>query len=233
MHSENATTIEWSSNHKTVVFVPVVHVAKPEFYSSVKSIIKTYKEKGYIVFYEGTKMNAIDDSISNTLANKNYVKQFYRGPANKDSIAQDVYKRKINKMVGLTLDSTGYAKYFHQKKIFKSMISQPSHSMLGIDQPDLLVDIPQNKLVDTYEKMYGEILLEQLDFQIAPNGIYPKRLRLPKQKVRTIIIDYRNRYLANSIQNSTHQYILVIYGFVHEEGTFTILHQLDNSWKRN
>lgn len=99
MKSKGATVSEWSAGDKTVLFVPMIHMAKPDFYSSVKKIIESKKAEGFIVYYEGTKMKDIDDAIKKQLLDKPYLK-YYHGPQHIDSICLFIYKKKlINSLV--------------------------------------------------------------------------------------------------------------------------------------
>ena len=112
------------------------------------------------------------------------------------------------------------------------MVVQPSHKELGVDQQDKNVDVANNQMVDRYEELYGEILLEEADFTVMPNSTYPRALRLPKDKVKSVLVDYRNEYLAQYIQSSTDKKILVLFGMGHMEGTFKQLRSLDVTWRK-
>jgi len=61
---------------------------------------------------------------------------------------------------------------------------------------------------------------------------YPKSLKLPKDNVKSILINYRDEYLAQRIQASTDKKILVLFGMAHMEGTFEQLRSLDKRWRK-
>jgi hypothetical protein len=199
---------EVANKNKTLAFIPMHHVGKPEFYEGVKKAIGQYKARGYTVYYEGTGWKS-----------------------NMDSLTAGRYERKFRKMLGVYVDTTGYAHYFHEKGLFKNLVDQPRYYQLGIDSNDVNVDIRKYELVDAYEKKYGEIKLEPIDNALGLDQSYPRNLRLPRKKVMSIIIDHRNEFLASFIQNSAHKKIVVIYGEEHLKGTIRLLKQADSSWK--
>ena len=209
MHQKGARIVEMKSNNKTVEFIPMHHVGKKEFYDEVRDIVQAFKQDGFIVYFESSRMEPM-----------------------KDSVALDGYERKFRRMLGLYLDTNGYVHYLHDKGLFKKMVDQPKYRDLGVTGSDLRVDIPKNKLVDAYENKYGKIELYQVDTATPLTGKYNTRLKLPKKKVRDIIINYRNQHLADYIQNSKDKKIIVIYGEDHLEGVFEDLKKTDHSWKK-
>jgi hypothetical protein len=231
MKSKRATVSEWKAEDKTVLFIPMIHIANPDFYNSVRKIIESKKAEGFIVYYEGTKMKAVDDTIKKQLLDKPYVK-YYHGPQHIDSICQVVYRKKINKFIGFIPDSTSRQLYIPKKGFFSGMVVQPTPKVLGTDHNDRNVDVGDNEMVDTYEKWFGEIMLEEADFTIMPGSSYPKSLRLPKDNVKSILINYRDEYLAQRIQASTDKKILVLFGMAHMGGTFEQLKRLDKRWHK-
>ena len=230
MKSKNVTYEEWGIESKTVVFIPMAHLANPDFYNSVKNLVKKKKEEGFIVYYELTRMNEIDDTSKQKLLKKSYIK-YYRGHDHIDSISQMIYKKKMAKFLGFFPDSNVYRRLIPDKGFFKGMISQPNYKQLGLDDFDKHADVRINKLIDKYEELFGEIMLEEKDFNISLNSTYPKSYRLPKDKVRKILFDYRNEYLARFIQNSPDKKILVIFGLAHMKDTFKELRFLDKKWR--
>jgi len=233
MQAESANADIWINNDKIVIFVPMSHVGRSSFYEDVKNIIADAKKDSFIIYYEGAQMGDCTYSIIQQLKEKNYVKKFYKGVADPDSICMDTYKRKMRRLTGIGIDSTGYARYLHEKGIFKNLVDQPKPEALGITNSDMRVDITQIELVNIYEKLYGEISLYQLDYAISLNDIYnyPRGHTLPKKQVGSVIIDFRNKYLAEYILQSPDKKIVVIYGAAHKKGVFRELKEKDSSWR--
>ncbi|HEX6333038.1 MAG TPA: hypothetical protein VFZ78_02360, partial [Flavisolibacter sp.] len=161
-----------------------------------------------IVFYESAKMDDI-----------------------KDSARLDLYQRKFRKMMGVHVDTSGYAKIFHQSGLFRQLVDQPRYTELGVDTSDVRIDLAKNQLVDLYEERFGEIELEKGD-DVPLDGKYNVLLRLPQKEVMAIIIDERNRNLATAIQYSEYKKILVVYGASHLKGTLSELQRFDSRWSK-
>ncbi|HZI54143.1 MAG TPA: hypothetical protein VFD56_10585 [Chitinophagaceae bacterium] len=208
MYSVNAKTVGFRNDEKTVQFIPMHHIGKAEFYENVRVLVKAFKEKGYIVYYESSKADNFEDSS-----------------------LQDLYERKFRKMMGFYLDSTGYSRYF-EKSPFKNMVDQPQYSSLGVTGQDTRVDVPKNKLVDVYEEKFGRISLDTIDYKTPFNAPYPAKSRLPKDRAQSIIIDHRNQNLATYIHYSPDLHIVVLYGAIHVNGTFSELRKFDEGWKK-
>jgi hypothetical protein len=232
MSSEDATFERWrNDSNKTVIFLPMVHAGKPEFYKNVQQTVADLKNNGYVVFYEGVKPGIISDSAltQTTLA------KYQRYPEVKtlslDSLKKLIYAVKLKRMIGIYPDSTAYSEYIKKLPILKKSVVQPSASNLGISNNDFNIDVTKIELVDLYELTNGEIALEQIDFAIPLKEPLPGFRRLKQKNVTPIIINYRNEYLANCIQNSIYNRILIIYGLRHKKGTFEILNRLDPTWK--
>lgn len=206
----------WSNGSKDVAFIPMIHVGSPELYSDVKRVVDSFQNRGYIVYYEGVRTSGISDPILN-----------------------DLYLRKLRKMVGFHLDSNGYLKILYQQysnadKFLSDKINQPKASGLGIDKNDKNTDVSKKELVDAYEQNYGEIHLTKRDLRLPLKSgkNLPEPLRLPRDSVRYIILNYRNQYLAKSIMNSLDEKIVVLYGLGHLGGVFQELQRLDINWNR-
>jgi hypothetical protein len=208
IQNDKAEVVRLASDTKSVQYIPMHHVGKPVFYEGVKMLVDSFKRNGYIVFYESARTENITDSLT-----------------------LDRYNRKFRKMMGMHIDTSGYAKMLHESGLFKQLIDQPTYDKLGVDSSDKRVDIPKNQLVDAYEKTFGEIVLERGD-DVPLNARYNLELRLPQKEVRYIILDYRNKNLATAIQYSDFKKIAVIYGADHLNGTLEELKKFDPSWVR-
>ncbi len=210
MHAETPQLYELTNGKRSIIFLPMLHVAKPEFYQNVSETIRSYKQQGFVVYYEGV---VYDKNI--------------------DPFAKDIYDRKLRKMMGLYLDTSGYSAYLHEKGLFKSFVDQPPYSVLGIDSTDLLVDVRKDKLIDYYEFEYGPIQLTKIDWDLplVRDSNYPANEKLPEDNVRRVIIGLRDRYLADYISKSNHDKIVVMFGLMHYTGTLNELRKHDRNWK--
>ena len=234
MQSKQVDVVEWRSRNKTIKFLPVAHVGQPQFYQALIDTLRTLKQQGYIVYYEGVLMERFSDSVSSQLLAP--LRQRHLVPAgealNEDSIAADVYRRKLRRVMGVAIDSGGYLQVFQSRGIFRGMVNQPGYKAMGIGRDDVRADISINELIDVYERSFGAIGLEQIDFAIPLQILssYPRSRWLPRDQATAVIVHYRDEHLASALHASAHQKIVVVYGMAHLKGTWEVLRQLDDSW---
>jgi hypothetical protein len=231
--SEYVSIVWWeNSSGKSVGFIPMVHAGQKLFYNNVHDSIVKYKQNGYTIFYEGVGVN---NQLNRSVTESEFT-QYYGIPElitrNLDTLNKLVYLLKLRRMVGIIPDATLYAKAIQQIKIIKGAVPQPSWTNLGIKDTDLNADVSFNELVDLYEATYGKIKITQIDFAVPLNETIPSSLRLNKNKVRSIVIQYRNSQLAQRIQIADLKKILIVYGADHKNGTLACLKKLDPSWER-
>ena len=211
IHADLPEVIQFNNDRKVVQFISLHHIGKPVYYNNVRDLVKELKKDGYVVYYE-----------------------FVNEEADRDSLSIDIYKRKFRKLVGFQLDSGGYASALHSRGLLLHLINQPAYSFFGVDSSDLRVDVSTAMLVDAYENKYGVIELDQTDkAQSLEGSSFAGSNRPPREKVMSILIDYRNQNLARFIQSSRHSRIIVMYGADHVDGTFVSLSEMDAGWKRN
>lgn len=211
IHTEDVKIVTVYSRQKTVQFVPMHHIGKPEFYVQVRKVVDSLKQQDYIVFYEGVGMDKHLDSLS-----------------------IDTYQRKLRKMTGFYIDS-GYIDLLRENSYFKKFVGQPKYAELGITDTDRNIDISKNRLIDAYEQKFGSIVLEKVDYRmpLQPKNVLPQSARLPRKNVFYVLIDHRNQHLAKNIQSASNSKILVIYGLEHVKGTILELQKMDHSWRSN
>lgn len=237
MHATEVDLIHFRSDDKQVYFIPMIHVAKPEFYANVEKTVDSFKKLGYVVFHEGVKKSgAIPDSIKqinyNWLAEKGYLSR-YNKSENRDSIVNDLYLRKYRKMLGFYSDSMRYASMIQQTGFFKGMVDQPRFNELTTDERDIRVDVTRYELIEAYERKFGFIELSSYDLSLTLNSSgYWRKEKLPVENVKAIIIGGRDELLAKAIEASPHKKILVVYGAAHVEGTFEKLNKMNLSWTK-
>lgn len=220
-HQTQATTQVFTSNDKTVQFIPMHHVGKSVFYEDVYRITDSLGALGYVSFYEG-----VDTNIT-------------------DSITLDVLKRKWRKMMGFYLDKSGYIdsnqRLMGRYKVSKKYVNQPLASELIAPntQPEN-VDVTLEDLFGTFEERVAEIQLDDCDMQIPIHSAYSNctALRQSDKKVYDrfhddFILKYRNQYLAKAIQNHKNGKIIVVYGSGHLQGLLQELKALDSTWRNS
>ncbi|MEL1245809.1 hypothetical protein AAEO56_16165 [Flavobacterium sp. DGU11] len=203
----------YSNADKTVAYIPMKHIGPKEFYANVKSKVDSLQREGYIVFMESVR---VTDSLT---------------PQQKDTL-----KWKIRKLTGVTLSQSGYIDTINGRlmgrkfKNRKGLINQPRYYIMGVDTlTGRVVDVPMNKLIKAYEKEYGTIILNDCDYVLALDKKYECG-KLSSKQANAMILDYRNKHLAEAIAAEPAKKIAVMYGALHENGLFKELKTIDSTW---
>jgi hypothetical protein len=197
IQKKKATVNSYSLGDKEIKFIPMHHLGKEDFYVDVMQKVLKLKSEGYIVFYEFVKPNA-----------------------NADSATNDLNRRKMRRIRGF--EGT-YKEVFSKIGLFNKCIQQPSYEILGTDDNDVRADVTWEQFITEWEKVNGAVLLDSVDINTPFNGTYKMRKNYTRAQSDKVILDYRNKYLANMIKEKTNKKILVIYGKGHRKGLFKLL----------
>ena len=156
LNTKKIKSTEKHYENKTIIFIEIHHAGRVKFYNKLKDTITYYKENGYIVFYEQVAHRYSDF----------------------DSLTNDIIIRKTRKLIGIIPTVKTY-------ELFDSLpnfTAQPPMDSLNIDSTDINADITLIQLVNQYEKIYGEIVLDKVDLEVPLDGEY-KRKKLKDLKV--------------------------------------------------
>jgi pheromone shutdown protein TraB len=180
----------------------MVHIGQEQFYVNVRNEILEFKHKGYVLFYEWIDYNQTDE----------------------------ITLRKTKKLVGLVPSQKGYSQILSNIKL-EGVTVQDNQLFLGlVNGRDFNVDITPEEVISAYEKQFGEIQLSREELESPLDELYEPSQG--SENLKSIILDYRNRYLASKIQESQYDKIVVIYGADHQIGLLEELQSLDQSWRR-
>lgn len=180
----------------SIVAFSMVHIHEPEYYKNIKDSVLSLKAKGYKVYYEGVTLND-----------------------NTDSLTVDTLVRKFRKVLGFQMfsekgyldpDNKSIPKYFKKKKFVMQRLEN-----VGIDTiTDIHADMSLNQLFTTYEKEYGEIELENCDFETPFIEEYDCETT---GSSFDFLQSIRDDHLAEMIENSEHKKIIIMYGAAHHK----------------
>lgn len=203
----------YSNGTKTVAYIPMKHIGPMEFYANVKRRVDSLQKEGYIVFMESVR---VTDSLTTE--------------------QKDTLKRKVRRLMGVTLGKGGYLDTINRKLMGrkfsnkKGLVNQPKYTKLGVDTTTgRIVDVPMNVMIREYEKKYGKIMLDECDFS-TPFGDKYACGHESRSQANNLILDYRNRHLADAIIAEKHNKIAVLYGAAHEKGLLALLRVSEPLW---
>jgi len=186
--------------NKDVFFLGMSHLAKNEFYENTKLLIADLQAKGYIFYVE---------SITE-LKNKNI-------PIDTLSV------KKLRKLTDLDLTirfSNSKNPYLQKLKNKYTLVDQPSYESLGVKNFKR-IDYLYNELINFYEMKYKVITLDSCDLKTDITKDYNCETLNLAAKINftnEIVLNTRNKLIADSLVNSGDSKIVVIYGKMHLKG---------------
>ena len=191
------------SDSKEIHFIEMTHVGHKKFYENIRKDVLKYKKEGYVLFYEFIDFE--------------------------DKTETETTLRKARKFAGFLPTVKGYEQEIAQFEIEGLEVQKNDMFLHLVNNKDFRADITPTQLVKAYEEKFGEIVLTSEDLTTPLDKKISKTL--PKGKRFSIILDYRNLYVAKLIKESKHPKIIVMYGAVHKKGILKELKKNDASWK--
>ena len=205
--NKNYQIVKLSNGDKTVAFVGVMHINKPEYYHKIKKDIDSLRAAGYFVMYEGVKPDS-------TLGKEQ----------------TELLHKKLRKITGFYL--TSYLDTLNQDMArfkVKGFINQ-SQEVTGIDQfTDIRADLTLDKLISVYEEKRGSIVLSKCDIETKLGEKY-KCGEKNKENFNYLVLDLRNEYLADLVLTHQGKKIAILYGDKHKYGLLQNLKNHDPNW---
>ncbi|WP_459743614.1 hypothetical protein [Polaribacter sp. OB-PA-B3] len=190
----------------TIIYLPMVHVAKPSYFTQVKSVIDSLKKENYTVFYESITLQ--DNYLTNDLDSATQKELFYK-------------LRKFRKMLGrfqindLTDDNNKSLPNYYKNSSF---ISQ-TNSLIGLDSLDINADVSMTELINAQENIYGEIILSDCDMKTKFNEKY----KCKKVNSFYSINSFRDSVAIKKVLSAKKSKSLLIYGKGHWYGIWPYL----------
>lgn len=179
--------------NQTIVYLPMVHLGKQNYFDQVKVVIDSLKKEGFTVFYEQI---SIDKKQT------------------KDSL--DIKIRKLRKLMGLNIvggynneENKSLPKAFKAKKY----ISQNNFD-LGIDSLDIIADVTLSELIIAHENKKGKISLSDCDMNTGLNEKY----KCQKISNYYAIHTFRDSIASKIVLEANKKKSLIIFGKNHWYG---------------
>lgn len=214
VYDPEAITIPLTNDDRSVVFIPMKHIALKEFYANVGHKTDSLQKEGYTVFLESV---SVKDSLSKT--------------------EKDTLELKFRKILGTHVSKKGYLDTINGKLMGKKynnkkgIVNQPRYVKMGIDTSKArIVDVPANELLKEYEKEFGKVVLTDCDYNTKMEDKYTCG-KFPKEGRDKMVRTYREKHLAQAIMNEPNKKVAVLFGALHETGLLKELQALDPKWK--
>lgn len=198
--SVNLHYSDFKSHQKTIRFTEMCDVGKKRFFENVSKLTELSKNDGYVLFYEHLDFKNTPDTIA----------------------------MKVRRMYSILPDSLGYSWIIKLGRNNGFIFGSDSYFLNKGIGMDTTIDISPTELVTAYEQKFGEIRLLKKDFRIPLDRPLLRPASVRKSDV--IFIDYRNKLLAESVQQSPYEKIMVLYGARHRKGFLRELKQLDSTY---
>jgi pheromone shutdown protein TraB len=122
----------------------------------------------------------------------------------------------------------GYSLMINKIDVEGVVFQENDQFMNQVNSLDFNVDVTPQELILEYEKRHGEILLNNEDLQVPLYGDFNFN---SDKNIMDLILNYRNKIVAERIQNSKYDKIIVMYGADHRKGIVEELQKLDANWK--
>lgn len=177
-------------NNQTIVFFPMVHVGKKEYYENSKLLIDSLRSEGFKFYYESV---SVDPSL--------------------DSLETLTTRKKTRSILGhspsMDTENKSLPKFYSRKNLVLQ-----DYNVMGLTRSDTNLDMYQNQIIDSIEYKYGEINLTDCDLQTPLYSEYKCKSDNSKFKFEFTNV-YRDRYIWGELQKVEHNKIVLIYGKMH------------------
>ncbi|WP_457565063.1 hypothetical protein [Caminibacter sp.] len=196
---------------KKIVFIPMIHIATPEFYRDVKTKIDSLKENGFFFVFEGVKDDIAETDTLSMYKLRQILGQPYKKTGNKQKDSTHLYNWLLS-----------YIKRKYELK--DSLTIQPYPPELGLDSTNAVnVDKSISWLIKRVEQETGKIKIGKCERKIPLDTtalciLWKARKHIKNKKVRSILITERNKHVVQYVINAPYRKIAIIYGKEHING---------------
>lgn len=203
---KSITAFTDSTGTRTVVLVPMIHIAKPKYYKQISDYLDTLRAHEYVTFCEGVMPSDVfTDTMSISLS-----RDIYKLYHPVDSMKVDTLLRKMRKIMGFDLD----VKY-ERLAVKLRGVYQPEALPLKGDR-DYWVDETYADFIREFETRYGEIELSQYDFECPLDSRkYHGKKDRRWEYIRISTNCYCQKRLEKCVLESNFDKVAVVYGASH------------------
>jgi len=212
---------------KTVVFQEMRHIGTGDFYKRIDKDIRYYRQQGYVFGYEGIFFLGGREVYVNEKIDydQSYMEQpIFLGGLHKDDINLDLNWLDISNEIESKMNLENNQNVSNPDYVKQTLSDIP---MIKNEQAmnDAGIDLVQYTIKNIMRIRYFENLANKYNIDIQ-KIVYPDH---PIEKA--VIIDKRNKIVADFIAQEPRDKILINYGAEHFDGIFQLMKASDKNWK--
>ncbi|WP_157909204.1 hypothetical protein [Capnocytophaga stomatis] len=182
---------------REVIYIPIAHLGKQAYYDEVKTFVTEKRNQGYKIYYEAV---LVDTSA-----------------VKKGQL--DILSLKTRKLIGYHL-SFNYADKDNKSlpKCYKKYVGQTLENTGVLQEIDVNADLRLEEVIARYEAKYGEIPLDECDYNTPLNAPYKCNAIPDKHRSNSdysFTREFRDEHLKQLLINSEDKKILLLYGKAH------------------
>lgn len=218
-----------SNGEKTIVFQTMSHIGSPEFYQQIQENIRSVKEENFVYFYEWVKPGTPENTQAfHQAIGIEFDAELYKNFSQLYGVvAQDnrIFLWLINNNdynIDLSLDQI--------MERYREISSEETYSAVPVDiNSEILSTLSQ--LRENQLRVLRYINRGILNFMIKSENIQQLLTdTFSNPELFWVILDDRNRVLADAIILSEEDNIYVTYGLLHFKGVLELLQKNDPNW---
>ena len=230
-----------SNGSKTVIFQGMMHIGREEFYKSVIYDLENALSTGYRIFYEGVAPGTpeSDKWFSDYVTDGKDLSKAYKTMANLCGLkyqidyfgflVTDMKKHPqshVNADVNTAQMKAEYDRLMLSDAEFAQSVKDHKKTTDSDDNSSFISEIIANEDAISYERrtVIGALC----------RGFMTLKLTSPaaeESQQSKVILDYRNRNLADKILQEKAQKIYITYGSEHFKGVLSLLKENDPQWE--
>lgn len=210
VHNKSFLYSKAFTKDKEILYLPMIHLNKPEYYQMIKRKVDSLRALGYSVYYESVALDPKMDSL----------------------VKLEIYRKFRNRVGFVPLDYFSEENQQHRQLKVKGYVMQ-SFSNTGVDPKiDSRADLSLDQLICLYEERFGKIELTDCDVNTIIGQKYNCR-KPDKKDYDFIVATLRDEHLAELLLKAEDRKIVLLYGQLHENPLKKNLIKADSTWSWN
>jgi len=225
------TITNWT---KTVQFQSMMHIGSQNYYDNVFDTMMSYLDNGYVLFYEWVKWldNQENSQKFDTIMKFNFDDKLYDNMSKIYGLVMQDNSRYIDaageKAVNADVDLS-YVIDKYEEKYGKILVSENGEGIIDISS---LLTERINSLNDRQMSLLRIINKSMISFMLKNDYTSEAITKgLGMEDVIDVILQERNKVIADKLVNSDYDKIYIMYGKWHFKWVLALLQEKDSNWK--